>query len=158
MQYFRLTNPTLNVDATRYPDYFVFYLADGRGRIDPRMDDKDTKKGYLFRHRPYNRFWKFYGNLKNIGVGQYEFTIPYIEVGSRTIGTVTSAVPRPWQGFGNGINNATLEWDLIDVIVGTKVAGGGVTAVFDYQNQNFNWFNTGAQFTSLERHQFIWIQ
>jgi len=157
-QFFRLQNPTLNVDATRYPDYFVLFLADGRGQVDPRMDDKDQKKGYLFRHKPYNRFWKFYGKLKNIGTSQYEFTIPYILVGSRTLGTVTSAVPRPWQGYGNAINNATLEWDLIDVIIGTKATGGGVTAVFDYQNQVFNWFNTGAENSALERHQFIWIQ
>jgi len=164
---FTITAPGLNVDSTRYPDYMVMYLSDGRGYVDHRIDGKNPR-GDLNSGFPFNRYWKFYGNMKGkAGTSSYELTIPYLEIptagnGQRTIGGVADYLPRPWQGYGppataTSLGTATrLEWDMIDVIIGTKQAEGGEVAVFDYQNQGFNWFNTGNEYASSAKHQFIW--
>ena len=158
--YFELSNPTLNVDASRYPDYFTLYVVDGYGTLDPRSDPKDPEGAEYHGYpkggtgRPKNRVWRIYGNLKG-SLATYTVTLPIITPGLRTIGGTQGYVPDPFQG-ATALDGKTLEWELTSAIIGTDPAEGGVTSVFDFQNQDFNWHNTGAKHTSNEAHQFIW--
>jgi hypothetical protein len=159
---FTLRNPTMNFDATRYPDYFVMYISDpteypmiGKA-LDLRMGAENIVD--------LNRLWKFYGNLKGkSGAAAYSFTVPYIQVGSRLIGGTTANVPRPWQGAGsimNAVPGNKMEWELSDVIIGTNPAEGSMLSafapVFDYQNHDMNWYNIGFRWGSKETAVFFW--
>jgi len=155
--YFVKANRTLNVDPTRYADYFTMYIEDHYGVVDSRMDVEAEEY-------PANRFWKIMGNLGGAsGSSSIEFTLPHIQPGNRTIGSVTANVPSPWEGAGyegsSALGGARLEWNVVDVIIGTDPIGRpddmGLSD-FDFNNQNFNWYNIGMEYSGLEAHEFIW--
>jgi hypothetical protein len=163
-KYFTKSNSTLNVDSGRYADFFLMYLVDAYGIVDTRTDPMQTEgeyQGYPVGGTGYpeNRYWKIYGDLKgSAGSASYEVTLPIITTGLRTIGGTKAYVPDPYQGnAGNlGSGSSQLEWEITDAIIGTDPGEGAVTAVFDYQNHDFNWFNVGIQFAAGEAHLYLW--
>ena len=66
---------------------------------------------------------------------------------------VTAQVAKPFIGAYQYFDpDQEFEWELVDTIIGTDGASGGVTEVFDYQNQDFNWFNA-VSYTHLRAHE-----
>ena len=159
VKYFTLRNPSLNVDAGRYPDYFTLYISDPGPFVDTREHPVGSDV--------LNRFWKFTGDIGGAsGSATSTFTVPYIQTGNRSLSdavnaadNVTAQVAKPFLGalqyFGA---DQELEWELVDTIIGTDSVSGGVTEVFDYQNQDFNWFNVGNEFGATENFPFYWVK